>query len=374
MVIPDLPVLLKDINGKEYTWLIIPTFAAIALISRPFSGKLSDKVGRVFVMCVGAVVTALACSFYLFIPLVSLFFMNRAFHGICAGFTPTGFTAYADDIVPLRKRGEAMGIVGIFNNIGNAVGWVIGSKCTNMFGLDAMFMIASGLGIVAFIMFTTLKESIPVKHSLSLSMMKIGKHELFERRVLLPGFILFLVVFSSGAILALIADFTTNIGIRNKGMYMAIYILSSVVIRFMAGRWSDKFGRKLIALLGSLTLCLSMVLLAFTHDIYMYSFSSVLFGVGFGLISPSIFAWAADLSMPGYKGKAVGTLFIFLEIGVIAGSSVTGLLYNNDPSNFAACFLISAGFAFVPVFFLLDRKLKIKADKYTIIREEIPVD
>jgi len=369
MVIPDLPVLLKEINGKQFSWLIIPSFAIIALITRPLSGKLSDKVGRVFVMCVGAIVTALACSFYLFIPLVSLFFINRAFHGICAGFTPTGFTAYADDIVPLNKRGEAMGIVGIFNNIGNAIGWVIGSKCTNDFGLNTTFVVASLLGIVAFFMFTTLKESIPVKHRFSHKLLRVKKHELVERRVLMPGIILFLVVFSSGAILALIADFTTNIGVKNKGMYMAIYILSSLVVRFMAGRWSDRFGRKLITLLGCMILCASMMVLAFTHEISMYALSSFLFGVGFGLISPSIFAWGADLSVPGYKGKAVGTLFIFMETGIIAGSSVTGLLYNNNPDNFSMCFLISGILAFIPVFFLLDKKLKIKAERLSIIEE-----
>ena len=372
MVIPELPVLLAQINGTIYSWLIIPSFAAIALLTRPMSGKLSDKVGRVFVMCVGAAVTTLSCAFYLFIPIVSLFFVNRAFHGICAGFTPTGFTAYADDIVPLTRRGEAMGIVGIFNNMGNAFGWVIGSACSNAFGLDTMFIIASVLGLIAFMMFTTLKESIPEQNRFSYRFLMVGTHELMEKRVLLPGFILFLVVFSSGAILALIADFTTHIGIKNKGMYMAIYILSSLVVRFMAGRWSDRFGRKRIALLGSLFLCGSMFVLAFTTGIYLYSLSSVLFGIGFGLISPSIFAWAADLSLPGLKGKAVGTLFIFLETGVIVGSSVCGLLYSNNPENFAICFLISGLLAFIPAFFLLDSKLRIRPEKF--VREEVPVD
>ncbi|MEZ4805259.1 MAG: hypothetical protein R2852_07195 [Bacteroidia bacterium] len=45
---------------------------------------------------------------YLFIPIIWLFFVNRAFHGFCAGFTPTGFTAYADDIVPIHKGNEAI--------------------------------------------------------------------------------------------------------------------------------------------------------------------------------------------------------------------------------------------------------------------------
>ncbi len=363
MVLPDLPVMLESIGGKEFKWLIIPSFAIIALLTRPFSGKLADTVGRVFVMMLGAIITMLACGLYIFIPIVSLFFINRAFHGFCAGFTPTGFTAYADDIVPLEKRGEAMGIIGICNNIGNAIGWVIGSKCTEVLGLNSMFAIASGLGLIAVLIFATLPETVKNKHAFSLSLLKLNRNELFEWRVLLPGLVMLLTAFTSGAILAIIADFTAFVGISNKGLYMAIYILSSLFIRFMAGRWSDKFGRKLIALLGSIALFASMLTLAYATDIVLYTISSVLFGVGFGLVSPSLFAWAVDLSLPGLKGKAVGTLFIFLEIGIILGSSIAGLIYNSDSNNFFMALVISAMVTFVPVILLyramrLETKMK----------------
>lgn len=352
MVLPDLPVLLEQIGGARYKWLIIPSFAIIALLTRPVSGKLSDKVGRVFVMALGATVTSIACGLYLLIPLVSLFFINRAFHGFCAGFTPTGFTAYADDVVPIEKRGEAMGIIGICNNVGNAIGWVIGSKCTMEFGLDVMFIIASSLGLISLMMFITMEETIKHKQQFSLSLLKMKKNELIEWRVLLPGLVLLLTAFTSGTILALISDFTAHIGLTNKGLYMAIYILSSLVIRFMAGRWSDLYGRKIISLLGTVALTLSMFFLAYATDIIFYSISSVLFGVGFGLISPSLFAWAVDLSLPGLKGKAVGTLFIFLEVGVILGSSITGLMYGSNPDNFGIAFIVSGIVTFIPVIIL----------------------
>lgn len=358
MVLPDLPVMLEEIGGKSYKWLIIPAFAVIALIARPFSGKLSDTVGRVFVMILGSAVTMFACGFYLFIPIISIFFINRAFHGLCAGFTPTGFTAYADDIVPLEKRGEAMGIIGICNNIGNAIGWVIGSKVTSFFGLDIMFIAASGLGLISMLMFMTLPETVHNKAKFSFKLLNLNKNELFEWRVLLPGMVLLLTAFTSGAILSLIADFTFHIGISNKGLYMAIYILSSLVIRFMAGRWSDRYGRKLIAFLGSISLVISMLTLAYATDIVLYTVSSVLFGVGFGLISPALFAWAVDLSLPGLKGKAVGTLFIFLEIGIILGSSITGLIYGSNTDNFQISFLISAFVTFIPVVILF-RSMKL---------------
>ena len=131
----------------------------------------------------------------------------------------------------------------------------------------------------------------------------------------------------------------------------------------MAGRWSAKHGRKLIALLGSIALVLSMLTLAYATDIVLYTLSSVLFGVGFGLVSPSLFAWAVDLSLPGLKGKAVGTLFIFLEIGIILGSSIAGLIYNSVPSNFFMAFIISGIVTFIPIILLyramgMEKKMK----------------
>ncbi len=339
-------------GSQQYNWLIIPAFAIIALISRPYSGKLSDHIGRVKVMCIGAVVTTLACSFYMFVPFALLFFMNRGFHGICAGFTPTGFTAYADDIVPIEKRGEAMGIVGICNNIGNAIGWVFGSKCTQMFGIDVMFQMASVLGFISLLLFLTLKEHIIIRQKFNLGMLKLKKDELFEKRVLIPGLVLLLTAFSSGGVLALIADYTNYIGIENKGTYMAVYILSSLVVRFLAGRWSDRYGRKKIALYGVIGLTISMLMLTFTAGFTLYILSSVMFGVGFGLLSPSLFAWTVDIAEEGKKGKAVGTLFIFLEIGIILGSAVCGLLYNNHVENFRLAFVICAIMAFIAGFFV----------------------
>ena len=349
MVLPDLPILLEQIGGNDYKWLIIPSFAIVALISRPFSGKFSDSVGRVFVMCLGAIITTLACFFYLFIPVALLFFANRAFHGICAGFTPTGFTAYADDIVPVEKRGEAMGIIGICNNIGNAIGWVIGSKCTSEFGLDAMFVVASILGLISLLIFLTLEETIKNPLKFSWTIFKIKQSELLELRVIIPSVVLLLTVFSSGAVLALIADYSKFIGVKNKGTYMAIYILSSVFIRFMAGRWSDRYGRRIISVIGSIFISISMLALATSFTFEAYIFSSVFFGIGFGLVSPSLFAWAADLALPNLKGKAFGTLFIFLELGIIMGSASAGLIYNNNPDNFFTAFVISAILSALPL-------------------------
>ena len=57
MIIPELPDYLTSMGGAEYKGLIISLFTLTAGISRPFSGKLTDTVGRMPVMVIGT----LAC-------------------------------------------------------------------------------------------------------------------------------------------------------------------------------------------------------------------------------------------------------------------------------------------------------------------------
>ncbi|HRG07092.1 MAG TPA: MFS transporter, partial [Cyclobacteriaceae bacterium] len=68
MIIPELPEYLSNLGGGEYKGLIIALFTITAMLSRPFSGKLADSIGRVPVMIFGAVVCLICSSLY---PLVT---------------------------------------------------------------------------------------------------------------------------------------------------------------------------------------------------------------------------------------------------------------------------------------------------------------
>ena len=64
MLIPELPGYLSRMGGEEYMGLIISLFTVTAGFSRPFSGKLTDKWGRIPVMVVGAAVSGIAALLY----------------------------------------------------------------------------------------------------------------------------------------------------------------------------------------------------------------------------------------------------------------------------------------------------------------------
>ncbi|MCB0677887.1 MAG: MFS transporter, partial [Saprospiraceae bacterium] len=100
MIIPELPAYLSSLGGEDYKGLIISLFTLTAGLSRPFSGKLTDTIGRVPVMVIGTLVCVVCSLLYPFLSSVAGFLLLRLFHGFSTGFKPTASTAYVADIVP----------------------------------------------------------------------------------------------------------------------------------------------------------------------------------------------------------------------------------------------------------------------------------
>ena len=109
-------------GGEDYKGLIISLFAFTAAVSRPFSGKLADQIGRRPVMIFGTLAAAVSSALYPFISGLFAFFLLRLIHGLSTGFKPTGTTAYLADIVNDKNRGEALGLLGMSGSIGMAAG------------------------------------------------------------------------------------------------------------------------------------------------------------------------------------------------------------------------------------------------------------
>ena len=180
--------------------------------------------------------------------------------------------------------------------------------------------------------------------------------------MLLPSSILFLSVFSFGVVLTLVPDLSSHLGIQNKGLFFAVFTLSSLGIRLIAGRTSDRIGRVRVMRVAAAIMVLAMVAIAFASSKAMLLGAAVLFGAAVGMYSPTTTAWVVDRSLQQFRGRALATMYIFLELGIGLGALVSGWLYDNQSSNFQTAFLFSAGvasFALVILLFIKsDRNLE----------------
>lgn len=366
MIIPELPNYLSSLGGEDYKGLIISLFTLSAGLSRPFSGKLADKIGRIPVMIVGAVVCFVVSLLYPVLSFVGGFLLLRFVHGFSAGFTPTGTSAYVADIVPFFQRGEAMGIQSLFGSLGMAAGPALGGWLATFWPLNYIFYTSAAIAIFSILILVRLKETLEQPEQMSFSLLKLKKNEIIEKRVLIPSTILFLSVFSFGVVLTIIPDLSNHLGIENKGLFFAIFTLSSLGIRLIAGKASDRYGRVPVLRAASIMMILAMLAIAFAENKWMLFGAGVLFGSAVGMNSPTTAAWVIDLSLDAFRGRALATMYIFLEAGIGIGAIVSGFLYANKAENFSLVFLVSAAMAASALVFLLF----IRSSNYKPLKKE----
>jgi len=362
MVIPELPAYLSSLGGEDYKGLIIALFTLTAGFSRPFSGKLVDKIGRIPVMIIGATVGAVSSFIYPLLTGFWGFLALRFFHGFSAGFKPTGTSTYLSDIVPAHRRGEAMGMLGLSGSLGMAMGPALGSMIANHFPLNYLFYTSSLLSILSIAILFRMKETLNEKSKFTIGMLKIKKDEVIEWRVMPPSISMIFSVFAFGTVLTIIPDFSEFLGIRNKGLFFTTFTLSSLAIRFLAGKASDRFGRTSVLKIGTALMALAMLAVGLARNPLELILSGVLFGVAHGMNAPTLMAWTVDLSVESLKGKALATIYIALEIGIGLGALISAWVYNNDSNNFTFTFWLAglmAAFGFLYLVFFEKKMRKV---------------
>lgn len=330
MMIPELPNYLSSLGGAEYKGLIISLFTLTAAISRPFSGKLTDKWGRVPVMAIGSSVCVVCGFLYPILSSVSGFLLLRLVHGFSTGFKPTSTSAYVADIIPQHRWGEALGMHGLCFSIGGALGPALGSMIVNNYGINIMFYTSSFLAFFSIIIVMNMKETLATKEKLNRSMFIIGRNDIVDKNVFPAGIITFLSYTAFGLILTLIPDWSEHLGATNKGIFFTAFTVASVMVRFGAGKVSDRHGRPKVIFAGLIITSIALFVISAGRDINMLLVGAGIYGVGTGILSPAISAWTIDMSNPEHRGKAVATMYISMELGIGSGALLGGTYYNDQ--------------------------------------------
>lgn len=353
LIVPKLNDFLTDLNGEDYKGWIFLLFSISAAISRPFSGKLSDTIGRKKVMYIGMFIGLLTGLSYPLSGSVILFFAFRFSHGFSAGFLPTGATALVTDLIPENQRGVAMGIWGTFMSVGFGVGNYFANPIYAHVGYVGLYLIAAGFCLLSGIILFFIRETLPNPQKFHPRLLAVRFNDIFEPSVRPAAFVMLCTTVSTGLIFVTSSDISTYLGIENQGHFFLFYMFSTILVRVFAGRLSDVIGRRKSMLMGFTVLIISMCLVATATEWIQYTVAATLFGVSTGINSPTVFAWMADLCPPDRRGVGSGTVFIALEVGIIIGAAITLVVYNNTMASIHALFFIGAAAALVAALYLI---------------------
>jgi MFS family permease len=228
-----------------------------------------------------------------------------------------------------------MGLLGVTGTLGMAAGPALGSWLATQFGINTLFYTSSGMALLSVLVQGSLTETLPValRQRFSWRLLKLDWDEVFEPRVLAPALVTLLCLFPFGAVLTVVPDQSRLLALPNKGLFYICYTVSSLLVRLLAGHVSDKYGRVPVLRWSAVALALSLALLVWWPTMEGFLLAALVFGVGTGLNSPTLYAWTIDLSHPDRRGRAVATMYIALEAGIGLGALLAGWVYGNVASH-----------------------------------------
>ena len=359
LIMPQLNDFIAELGGASFKGLIITFFTIAAAISRPFSGKLADLIGRKRVVIIGYLMAILVGCLYLSVNSIFFFLLLRFCHGFAVGFAPTGATALVTDILPTEIRGKGMGIWGMFVSLGIGIGQYMGTPLYLLLGNNGVFLVATSCVVISFFLMNYVQETLDDKSKFHISQLKISKRDILDVNVLPAAIVMVLTAMCSGVVFVLTPDISEFLHIENKGWFFFFYVITTMIVRLFAGNISDKYGRVTVLFVGVILLTISMFMLTQVKTVAMYTFASIIFGLATGVNSPALFAWTADLSHKDRRGVGAGTLFIALEVGIMASSFLTLFFYQNNIQTVFTSFYIGAipaSFALIYLVFEIRRK------------------
>lgn len=342
MIIPELPDYITSLGGGDYKGFTIGLFTISAGLSRPISGKLADLIGRRPVMIFGGLVCVIVSFLYPLFSSVFGFLLLRFIHGMSTGFMPTGTVAYIADIVPSDRRGEAMGLVGVMNNVGLMSGNALSTSIVSYIGVNNLFLLSGLISIFSISIILWMKETLPKPQRLSFNSFRIKLSDFWDNRAKDPAIVMLMSVMVFGTIITLIPDYSVGLGVNNKGLFVSIMTISTVLVRLFTAKFSDKYGRLLSCKIGTSLYLVGCVLLMIRQVDFFYV-AAVVCGLASGINSPSIFAWVVDVAKGKNVGRSVATLFISLEAGITIGAFSSAYIYDNVFSNFTHVFMFLSG-------------------------------
>ncbi len=343
IIIPVLPFYAEDIGASPTELgLLMAIYSLMQFIFAPIWGRVSDRIGRKPVMMIG--IFGLSLSFFMLALSTELWmlFAARIVGGILSAANMPTVQAYVADITSEEDRAKGMGIIGAATGLGFICGPAIGGTFTNI-NQHMPFYIS---GIVSF--FTLILVALILRESIHVSGVKqrkgsISRKDVFGGPLAMLYFLNFFVSLSLAGLEATFAYFAARkagIDAVTLGYAFMIMGLASAIVQGSMGRWTKKYGEALIIQAGISISAIGFGLILFIQDFTSAAIFLAVFGIGNGVIRPSVSSLLTKKFKSGY-GVATGYLSSSDSLGRIIGPVLGGYLYS-----------INIGFPYISGMFL----------------------
>lgn len=136
-----------------------------------------------------------------------------------------------------------------------------------------------------------------------------------------------MVMVGFGIIIPVLPFFAEEVGASptELGLLMAVYSLMQLIFAPMWGRFSDRFGRKPVIMIGIAGLSISFFMMALSSQLWMLFAARIIGGILSAANIPTTMAYVADITTPENRGKGMGMIGAAIGLGFVFGPAIGGI-------------------------------------------------
>jgi MFS family permease len=336
------------LTSKSLTLSFIVSFGIVKALANLFAGRLSDRVGRKWILVTGWLFAIPVPFLIIFAPSWGWIVFANLLLGVNQGLCWSTTVIMKIDLIGPKQRGLAMGLNEFAGYLALSLSALATGYLAATYGLrPAPFLpgIAFALlGLILSALFVhethahakqeaqgSMQHLSPLTSS---STQKPSFREIFwltswKNRTLFSVSQAGMVNnINDGMVWGLVPILFIRAGLSVEqvaliaAVYPGVWSLSQLV----TGALSDSWGRKWMIAAGMWVQAIGIALFVIGSGFWIWFWGAVLLGIGTALVYPALLAAVSDVAHPNWRASAVGVYRLWRDAGYAVGALMAGLL------------------------------------------------
>ncbi len=292
-----------------------------SLVVRPLAGNLADRLSKRRTALGGSLLMAASCAGYALCGDPAVLAACRVANGTGYSLCSVAMSSWLASLLPRDRVGSGMGLFGMMNALGMAVGPSLGLTVQGVFGYRAAFVCAGLLASVCCVLSVLVADAgAPTRVSAARGEVRLVAPAVVPAALIVMLFTLPYTATQS-FIVSYVAQRAPGVGV---GLFFPIYAAALLALRFGLRRVLDRVGMGTFHAVGSCSALAALALLWRVQSNAALAAAAVCMAGGYGLMCSVCQTAAVKLAAPEDVGLANSTYYMGFDLGMALGPMVGG--------------------------------------------------
>jgi MFS family permease len=297
-------------------------------------GWMADRLGRRRSFLIFVMLASAGYLIYLVSPSWPVVFLGLALAMSWQSMASPAIFALIADALPRERRAMGFTLQSILKRVPIVVAPVAGGVLIGSLGvvkgIHVALLITLGLALLTMSLVWRINLTVKASHTIGI----VGVWQTFHtalKRLLISDVIIRTCEGMTGVITILYVTNVLHFTIKEYGTFIAVQMITSILVYIPAGKIADRVGRKPFVILTFVSFALFPLAIIAASNFILIVVAFVVGGLR-EIGEPARKAMIVDLACENVRARSVGLYYLVRSLSITPAAVIGGLLWSIDPT------------------------------------------